>query len=438
MVDQLIIRITSEPLAPIEIEWGIFRGRRIILGPRDGTLAQLNEGLDEVYEQRPLLRFCALVPVEWVTLTETPMPSVQPKVLNKALPFALEEQLAEDVEDLHFVVVGKPTPERVQVAVLSKVVLAHWVEQIKAAGFNLQEMVPDGLCVPYGTPDHWSLILRKERILFRTDTNTAFGFKGTQIPVILDAVFDEIGATQSSLRLTLINEKNEGVSGRVLDALGAEINATEVEVPIRVERRHIENSLLEVLAHSLINWQTERQVPNLLVGAFKQEVQRHRVNVRWKPVAALFALWFVLQLGVFTVQGYAVSGQVAALETEAVKAYKSYFPAERKIRLPLIRRRLTAKLNGGGGDTAGFLPAFSTVGEQIFAIDKGKHQTIQLRRINYTGQTGELKLEMSLSDFNVMSRFKQAVEGAGSQLQEDASSRSSDGRINSRVRIKPL
>lgn len=437
MVDQLVLRITSAPMAPIEVQWGIFRGRRIILGPREGNLAQLTAGIEEVYEQRPLLKVCAFVPVDWVTLTETPMPSVQPKVLSKALPYALEEQLAEDVEDLHFVVMGKPEPERVQVAVVSRVALTFWVEQLKEAGFNLQEMVPDGLCVPYGTPDHWSLILRKERVVLRTDTYTAFAFKGTQIPVILDAVFDEIGASQESLRLTLINEKSEVVAGRVLDALGAEINATDVETPIKVERRHIDNSLLEVLTHTLINWQTERKVPNLLVGAFKQEVRRQQVNVRWKPVAALLALWFVLQLGVFTAQGVTVSRQISALETEALDAYKKYFPGERRISVNVIRRRIKSKLKGAGSGDASFLSAFSMVGEQIYAIDRGRHQAIQLRRVTYDGGNGELRLEMSLSDFNVMPKLKKAIEDQGIVLQEDASNRSSDGRINSRVRIKP-
>jgi general secretion pathway protein L len=438
MVDQLILRITSAPMAPITLQWGVFRGRRVILGPREGTLPELVAALDSVYEQRPLLKVFAFTPVEWTTLTQTPMPSVQPKVLNKALPYALEEQLAEDVEDLHFVVLGKPETECVQVAVISKAALHYWVDELKAAGFNLQELVPDGLCVPYGTPDHWSLILLKERVLLRTDTYTAFAFKGTQIPVILDAVFDEIGAEQQALRLTLINEKSDVVAGRVLDALGAEIRATDVEIPIKVERRHIDSGLLEVLAHTLINWQTQRRVPNLLVGAFKQEVRRQRVNVKWKPVAALLALWFVLQLGVFTAQGLMLSNQAAALETEALNTYKRYFPGDPNVNVSILKRRIEGKLRGAGGGSAGFLPAFSVVGAQIYEIDRGRHQTIQLRRVTYEGKSGELRLEMSLSDFNVVNKLKQAIESQGAQFQQDASNRSSDGRINSRVRIKSL
>lgn len=437
MVDQLVMRITSAPMAPVTAQWGIFRGRRLILGPQEGSLPQLVEGIEQVYDQRPLLKVSAFVPVEWVSLTETPMPSVQPKVLNKALPFALEEQLAEDVEDLHFVVLGKPEPESVKVAVVSRVALSFWVDQIKTAGFSLQEMVPDGLCVPYGTADHWSLVLKGDRVLLRTNTYTAFAFQSTQIPVILDAVFDEIGESQEALRLTLINEKSEVIAGRVLDALGAEINATDAEIPIQVERRHIDNSLLEVLAHTLINCQTERNVPNLLVGAFKQEVRRQQFNVRWKPVAALLALWFVLQLGVLAAQGMMVSRQIADLETQALDAYRQYVPGDKRVTVNLIKRRLKSKLQGASGGDTSFLSAFSLVGEQIYAIDKGGHQAIQLRRVSYDESNGELRLEMSLRDFNVMPKLKKAIEERGITLQEDASNRSSDGRINSRIRIKP-
>ncbi|MEJ2682071.1 MAG: type II secretion system protein GspL [Gammaproteobacteria bacterium] len=439
MADQLIVRILSAPFAPLHVDWALFRAREVILGPRVGDLQQMVDGVQDVYHQRPLLRVSCLIPAEWVTLTSTPMPSVQPKVLNKALPFALEEQLAEDVDDLHFSILGKPRPDNVEVAVINRGVLNDWLDALREVGFIPQEMVPDALCLPYGEPDHWGLVLKQDRTLLRTGRHSALAFTSTQIPVMLDAVFDEIGAAQAALKLTLMNEKDEVVSGRVLDALASEIESSEVEVPITLERRHITQPVLQLFAQTLMNLQAERQVPNLLVGDFKQEVTRQKLNVRWKPLAAVLALWFVMQMSVYVVQGKVYEARLLEAEVKAVSAYMRFFPTERNVTAGTLRRRLEAKLRGGeGGQSAGFLPALSAVGEQIFRVDGGKRQTIQLRRVTYEGQSGELKLEMSLSDFEVMSRLKAGIEQKGAEVEEDAANRSNDGRIMARIRVRGL
>src|ERR1051325_5222716 len=61
-------------------------------------------------------RIVALVPAEKVLLLETPRLAAQRAQFLKAVPFALEDQLASPVEELHFAVPERLDEARVPVA----------------------------------------------------------------------------------------------------------------------------------------------------------------------------------------------------------------------------------------------------------------------------------------------------------------------------------
>src|SRR5688572_13130693 len=62
-------------------------------------------------------RVCALVPGTDVLVTEADVPVKSGAKLHQVVPYALEEQLAEDIEALHFAVGKRQAGGRVPVAV---------------------------------------------------------------------------------------------------------------------------------------------------------------------------------------------------------------------------------------------------------------------------------------------------------------------------------
>ncbi len=91
-----------------------------------------------------------LVPGTEVLLLEAPAVSRNRSQLAKAVPFALEDQLAQPVEELHFALAGKIDGPTVGVAAVSHVRLRQWLDELSAAGIRPDALLPDSLALPVG------------------------------------------------------------------------------------------------------------------------------------------------------------------------------------------------------------------------------------------------------------------------------------------------
>lgn len=89
----------------------------------------------------------AIVPGERVTLHRVLLPMRSRAAQVRALPFALEEQLCEDIDSLH-IVAGKRDGRGVHAAVVAHRDMEAWLLGLRAAGLEPRWMVPDSLLLP--------------------------------------------------------------------------------------------------------------------------------------------------------------------------------------------------------------------------------------------------------------------------------------------------
>ncbi len=78
---------------------------------------------------------CVVVPGTDVLLTEPELPAKAGAKLQQIVPYALEEQLAEDIDELHFAI-GKRVGDAptTPVAVVALSLMDEWTNALKAAG----------------------------------------------------------------------------------------------------------------------------------------------------------------------------------------------------------------------------------------------------------------------------------------------------------------
>jgi len=141
MSETLVIRLRAAEEAPAS--WLIVDANGARSGPvQSGPVA---DALAAAQERRVLL----LLPGSEITLAEPELPLRGGARVAQAVPFALEEQLASDVDALHFAVGMRPagavgTP----VAVVSRAMLERWVGQCEAAGIEASAAYADSAAVP--------------------------------------------------------------------------------------------------------------------------------------------------------------------------------------------------------------------------------------------------------------------------------------------------
>ena len=155
MAEYLIIRIgesADDPVHWMAVDASGARRSAPVTGP-------LHEAAADVGERKVIV----LVPGTEVLTTTVDIP-VRGTKLQAALPYALEEYLAEDIDKLHFAAGTRRSSGRVPVSVVSREKLAGWLSHLAAAGIRPASVVAEN----YGLariPGTISLLIAENRIL---------------------------------------------------------------------------------------------------------------------------------------------------------------------------------------------------------------------------------------------------------------------------------
>ncbi|MEI7968213.1 MAG: type II secretion system protein GspL [Betaproteobacteria bacterium] len=154
----------------------------------------------------PLVRQAELVvPAERSSVTESVLPRLTGARLVQALPFLVEDLVADDPSRLH-VVPARWTPgERVVFHVVERAWLGDWCRLLEAAGIRVSRAVPETLALPW-EPGTWSLLRGPGRMALRTDADRGMGIDcapGEAVPVGLRLALDSrrAGGAEAALRV---------------------------------------------------------------------------------------------------------------------------------------------------------------------------------------------------------------------------------------------
>ena len=127
-----------------------------------------------------------LVPSEAVRLlaVDLPLPTAAKRIA--ALPFAVEDRVAEPLDQVHLALGTELAPRRYLVAVVAHATMAAWVEMADTAGLAHAALVPDALALPR-PEEGWTAELAGGRALVRASDGTGFAAPAALLPAAWEA-----------------------------------------------------------------------------------------------------------------------------------------------------------------------------------------------------------------------------------------------------------
>jgi len=133
---------------------------RIVTAPRTGPVSALAQ-------QAAGRRICVLVPASDVLLTDAEVPIKSGNRTQQIVPYVLEEQVAQDIDSLHFAV-GRRVGEaaRIPVAVVSRALVDDWLEKLHGAGLEPECLYADSSLTPEN-PGQAVLVLSGDSVMLR-------------------------------------------------------------------------------------------------------------------------------------------------------------------------------------------------------------------------------------------------------------------------------
>ena len=124
-----------------------------------------------------------LVPSHLVRIHTLNLPKMNHTQLMKAVPFALEEQLAEPIAHLHFAISHKHFNQNT-VAVISKNIMEAILADLSTVNLQANAIMPDCLCLPHKI-EHWSIYQDTTHSLVRQSDCMGFSIENALLKPIL-------------------------------------------------------------------------------------------------------------------------------------------------------------------------------------------------------------------------------------------------------------
>ena len=286
-------------------------------------------------------RVVVIVPATQVFLAEPALPPGSGLKLARAVPFALEEQLTEDIDDLVFSL-GKRRPGGgTPVAVVSRSVLQGWLTTLHAAGIEPAAMYADMSLLPQN-PGQSLLWFEKGRLSVRRPGMLPFAVELTPVTealIVAGVIADPLTSNALAAALEPVPLENA-----ILYATREDWATVQDEIEGSID--HFGSLKIQLLPDGPLPWLARALAAtdaiNLLQGEFAQATDYGARWRRWRTAAALGVALLLLHVAAQALQFRQAKRDAALLDNEIAQVFASTMPSE-SMRDP--RRQMQSRLD---------------------------------------------------------------------------------------------
>ncbi|MGB5396440.1 MAG: type II secretion system protein GspL [Gammaproteobacteria bacterium] len=308
-----------------------------------------------------------------VHINSVQLPVSNRQKLLRAIPYALEDQLADDVEEFHFVAGKADSNNGTPVAGIRRETLQSVLDTLAAHAIKPDAVLPDALCLA-GTTQQWAILLNKNVADIQISAFNGAEYDRELAPLIIETSLRNVTLPTPEKILLFCTEEDNPEDIRKV-------------IPDDIELVQIKYN-----QHPLVVYcgQYKNAMPlNLLQGDFKPKSKTTVQWKRWRLAASLAAFWLVLNLSVTAYQYQQLDASNNEMQAEIIKLYKSSFPESRKIVNPRVQmeQKLNELKTGVSGEAGSLL---GILADATSALSKDTNITLQ--SIDYRNNRVDINL----------------------------------------------
>lgn len=355
------------------------------------------------------VRLIGLIPGDEALFCWADIPARQERHIRQALPYAVEEQLAQDIDSMHLALGQREAPG-FRVAAIDHQRMAAWSALFNGwAHVRLEAIMPDAALLP-AVDEDWTICMEGDTALLASKRGEWLRMHIDNLMIFADTLAmpaeDEVTA---EVRVTLFGTQAD------LDKQAAVVSTLQGSERLVVRQQVLELIPLELLAHAHHHHMSH--AINLCQGSYGIRTEGGGALRPWRPLIAVACLWLVLQLGVEVGLGFYRQQQADNLEQQAMSIYRQAFPGNRSTTINNVRRVLEGEFRVAGeqGSNAGFLYLMKATGQQYAALPD--HGSVQFNNINYSRARGELVVDLKADNFNKLNALRSGLTKDGLQAE---------------------
>ena len=384
--------------------------------PAAGTLEEAAAAV----QGRPVI---VLVPATEALTTTVDLPIRGGPRLLAALPYALEEQVATDVETMHFAAGDKRESGRRPVAAIAREALDAWLESLDAVGIQPWKVVPE----TYGLariPGTMSVLIDDDCVMFNDGEDLEFALDGAKPSDALVASghleerSDDAPPEQSGHLIVYCSAADEERLSHDWIALRHELHSVDINL--------LPDGALPRLAVTVASGAGV----NLLQGRYGPKADYGSWLRPWRRAAILLVTLVIVGFAAKGADYWRLTQEEAALKAQFATAFQQIRPGSSgDILDPVAAVNSVKRSLGTSTTTPVFLASLSVLAAALVAND-----AVDVEAVSY--RAGVIDVRLTSPDVETVGTIQKAVSASG---QFTASIQSSDRvgeRINSRIQIR--
>jgi general secretion pathway protein L len=372
MPEFLVVRLHSAAAESIgaAAEWLVVDGT----GARRGNVA--SGPLDLTPAAAANRKVILLIPGTDALLAEPVLPVKSGTKLAQVVPFALEEHLAADVEDLHFAVGKRETRPGTPVTVVSHARMQAWQALLADAGLHADAIYPETAALPV-TPNAITLLVDGARVYVRRQ-DTPGAVLDVQ-PLIEGLQLALASGEEAREHVTIyVSEDDYERERELLEGLREFTQSLQLKL--------LPDGPLPLLASNIVHGAVG---VNLLQGRYQAKRKLQMSFAPWRYAAALAGVFLVAHLGLKSWQYFHYRSQEALLNQQIGEVFQQLMPGAPLPDPSAARRMIEARLNQlrGAGPVSGMMTTLAALGEAL-----GQVPDTNVESIAYTNNTTHLRV----------------------------------------------
>ena len=371
----------------------------------------------------------------------------QRKHLHTALPFLIEEELAEDIDSMHMASYLVRKKDAVSLSALTHDQMQQTLACFDAQGLSPNQMISE-LQLSEVLPQSISLLLENHSVVLTAPDSTVVNLDYEALHLVLQQWHQSEAESFDPLE-ELSPDKNLA-SAKLIFADGSLPTSTEQCQKVRdwldeqgwlLEEQPLQGSVFEYVSDRYFELRRTGQLVDLRQGPYQCPKRTSRRIKRWKPLALVASLWLLVEMGLTVGEALMYQKKASDYWSQGVELYLEAFPKDQQVleardsgqRTINIRSRMESRLKGKGGSSGGepFLPLL----QQLSAVSSSLGDAnLQPLSMDFNDTSGRLVLDLKAESLESIDKLRAAIKSSGLSVRLDSANQEKTG-VNARMTI---
>jgi len=357
-----------------------------------------------------------LVPGTEVHLAEPIFPVKRGAQLQQVMRYALEENLASDIDDLHFAMGKRHADGSTPVAVVEQEHLTSWLAALHTAGIAADALYSEADVLPVA-PAGISAVIEQGLLYVRHGKGLGTTLDVQPLSEALQLAFGAAEETPAEALVYLSHAEYE-MHTAVFDALRERVPSLQTKL--------LPEGPLPLFALQAV----QGQAVNLLSGKYARKKSWNKALAPWRIAAMLVAAVVLLQLTTSSLRFWQLTRAEKQLDQQIREVLAQTLPGAQVNDTRKARQQFAAQLDAlrAGGNGTGLLPSLNILTATLDQVPDARIDALAYR-------PKVLDLRVTAPDVDALARMQQLVNEQGLHA-EIQSATPRDNKVEGRLQLK--